>query len=59
MLHDMYDAIKCALFMFMIYECNGCACKLISCLDQENKSLITARDDEYESSICWGFLFTV
>ena len=40
MLHDMYDAIKCVLSMFMIYECNVCACKLISCLAEESKSLI-------------------
>ena len=25
--------------MFMIYECNVCACKLIRCIAEENKSL--------------------
>ena len=39
MLHEMYDAIKCVLSMFMIYECNVCACKLICCIAEENKSL--------------------
>ena len=45
MLYDMYDAIKCVLSMFMIYECNVCACKLISCLAEENKSLITGDNE--------------
>ena len=36
----MYDAIKCILSMFMIYEYNGCACKLSSRIVKENKSLI-------------------
>ena len=40
-LHEMYDAIKYVLSMFMIYECNVCACKLIRCLAEENKSLTT------------------
>ena len=40
MLHDMYDAIKCVFSTFMIYECNVCACKLICCLAEEDKSLI-------------------
>ena len=40
MLHEMYDEIKCVLSMFMIYECNVCACKLICCIAEENKSLI-------------------
>ena len=40
MLYDMYDAIKCVLSRFMIYECNVCACKLIGCLAKENKSLM-------------------
>ena len=40
MLHDMYDAIKCVLSMFMIYECNVYTCKMIGCLAEENESLI-------------------
>ena len=48
MSHDMYDAIKRASLMFMIYECNGCACKLISCLDEENKSLITEDNEIFD-----------
>ena len=43
MLHEMYDAIRCVLSMFMICECNVCAYKLIHCLAEENSSL-TARD---------------
>ena len=31
--------------MFMIYACNVCACKLICCIAEENKSLI-AGDNE-------------
>ena len=44
----MYDAIKCVLSTLMIYECNGCACKLISCLAEENKSLITGDDKIFD-----------
>ena len=51
MLHDMYDAIKYALLMFMIYECNVCACKLISRLAEENKSLITGDNEMFDC--CW------
>ena len=40
MLHDMYDAMNCVSSMFMIYECNGCACKLSSCLAEEDESWI-------------------
>ena len=40
MLHEMYDAIYVFYQMFMIYECNVCTCKLMSCLAEENKSLI-------------------
>ena len=40
MLHEMYDAIICVLSMFMIYECNVYAYKLISCFAEENKSWI-------------------
>ena len=39
MLHDMYDAIECVLSVIMIYECNGCACKL-------NKPLTAAGDSK-------------
>ena len=35
----------CVLSMFMIYDCNVCACKLIRCLAEENKSL-TAGDNK-------------
>ena len=45
MLHEMYDALKCVISMFMIYECNVCACKLISCLAEENKSVITGDNE--------------
>ena len=38
MLHDMYDAMNYVSSMFMIYECNGCVCKLSSCLAEEDKS---------------------
>ena len=44
MLYDMYDAMNCVSSMFMIYECNGCACKLISRLAEANKSLAAAGD---------------
>ena len=40
MLHEMDDAINVFLSMFMIYGCDVCACKLISCIAEENKSLI-------------------
>ena len=40
MLHDMYDAMNCVSSMFMMYECNGCVCKLSSCLAEEDKSWI-------------------
>ena len=43
MLHEMYDAI-CVLSMFMICGCNVCACKLIRCIAEENKSLTAAED---------------
>ena len=52
MLHDMYEAIKCVLSMFIIYECNGCACKLISYLAEENKSLIAGDNKIFD--YCWG-----
>ena len=45
----MYDAIKYVLSMFMIYKCNICACKMISCLAEENKSLIV-RDNEKKAN---------
>ena len=48
MLHDMYDVIKCVLSMFMIYECNECACKLISRLAEENKSLISGDNEIFD-----------
>ena len=61
MLHEMYDEIKYVLSMFMIYECNVCACKLISCLAEENKSLTAVGDlksliveDERSFGHCWG-----
>ena len=40
MLHDMYDAMNCVSSMFMIYEYNGCACKLSICLAEEDKPWI-------------------
>ena len=40
MMHEMYDAMNCVSLMFMIYECNGCACKLSSCLVEEDESWI-------------------
>ena len=46
MLHDMYDAIEYALSMFMIYDCNVCACKLICCIAEENKSLTAAEENK-------------
>ena len=62
MLHGMYDAIQCVPSMFMIYEYNGCACKLISCLAEENKSLITGDNEIFDCcrgkqilDRCWGF----
>ena len=48
MLHDMYDAMNCISSMFMIYECSGCACKLSSCLAEENKSLITGDNEVFD-----------
>ena len=45
MLHEMYDAMNVFLSMFMIYECNVCACKQVCCFAEENKSL-TAGDNE-------------
>ena len=48
MLHDMYDAKKWVLSMFMIYECNGCACKLSSRLAEENTSLITGDNEIFD-----------
>ena len=32
--------------MFMIYECNVCACKMICCIAEENKSLTAAGDNK-------------
>ena len=32
--------------MFMIYECNVCACKLICCIAEENKSLTAAGENK-------------
>ena len=32
--------------MLMIYECNVCACKLISCFAEENKSLTAAGENK-------------
>ena len=32
--------------MFIIYECNVCACKPISYLAEENKSLAAARENK-------------
>ena len=32
--------------MFLIYECNVCACKLISCFAEENKSLTAAGENK-------------
>ena len=37
---------KCALSMFMIYGCNVCACKLICCIVEENKSLTAAGENK-------------
>ena len=45
MLHAMYDAIKCVLSMFVIYECNVCACTLISCNAEENKSFMVGDNE--------------
>ena len=48
MLHDMYDAMNCVSSMFMIHECNGCACKLSSFLAEENKSLVTGDKEIFD-----------
>ena len=48
MLHDMYDAMNCVSLMFMIYECNGWACKLSGCLAEENKSLIIGDNEIFD-----------
>ena len=32
--------------MFMINGCNVCACKLICCIAEENKSLTAARENK-------------
>ena len=42
----LHDATKCVPSMFMIYECKGCACKLISYLAEENKSLTAAGENK-------------
>ena len=44
----MYDAMKCTSLMFMIYECNGYACKLSSCLVEEGKFQIAGDNEIFD-----------
>ena len=44
----MYDAMDFVSSMSMIYECNGCACKLGSRLAEENKSLIAGDNEIFD-----------
>ena len=39
--------------MSMIYECNVCACKLIGCFAEENKSEIAGDNKIFDR--CWRF----
>ena len=32
--------------MFMTYGCNGCACKMMCCIAEENKSLTAAGENK-------------
>ena len=42
MLHEIYDAI------YVIYDCNACACKLICCMVEENKALIAGDNEIFD-----------
>ena len=53
MLHEMYDAILCVFSMFITCGCNVCACKLICCFAEENKSLTAEENKSLTAEDMW------